>query len=196
VSGRSFLRTVIPLAILAAFTIWITWQAKRLETRLIRGAEAVRPGQPGPAFRLASIDGRTLSSEELRGKGKLVVTFWASWCAPCREELPALATFYRKTHRPEAGYELVAISEDTVTADAEGAAARLKLPFPVLLDPSGATLASYGVQGIPALFVIDEKGAVMQAHVGYRAGLEFLLASELGWKGYNPWADAYGRSGN
>jgi peroxiredoxin len=188
VSGRSFVQTVIPVAILAAFTIWITWRAKSLETHLVHSLEALQPGNPGPSFRLASLDGRTVSSEELRGKGKLVVSFWASWCGPCREELPALAALYRKTHQAEDGYELVAISEDTVTADAQGAAARLKLPFPVLLDPSGATLASYGVQGIPALFVIDENGAVKQVHVGYRAGLEIVLAHELGFKDYSPFA--------
>jgi peroxiredoxin len=191
-SRRSFSEASLVLAILAVFTIWITWRAKTLETHLIRSQLVPQQGQPGPPFRLTTLDGHTVSSEELRGKGKLVVSFWASWCGPCREELPALATFYRNTHKADAGYEIVAINEDAARGEAQRAAAQMKLPFAVLLDPSGATLAAYGVQGIPALFVLDEKGTVIDAQVGYRMGLEIILARKLGYNNYNPWMDAYG----
>lgn len=186
-------RDLVALAVVVAFTIWVTWQAKTLETHLIHSI--IQPGEPGPSFRLAALDGRTISSAQLRGKGKLVVSFWASWCRPCREELPALAALYRKTHKAGSGYEMVAISEDAVPEAARRAAARMKLPFTVLEDPSGATLAAYGVQGIPALFVIDEQGAIRQEHVGYQAGVELVLARELGLD-YNPLADAYGNTGH
>jgi cytochrome c biogenesis protein CcmG, thiol:disulfide interchange protein DsbE len=181
------------VGVLVAFTVWINWRAKMLESHLGRSGQ-VLVGHPGPPFRLASLDGRTLSSEELRGKGKLVVSFWASWCDPCRKELPALARLYQKTHGSEARYELVAISIDADREDAQRAAAQMKLPFTVLLDPTGATSRTYGVQGIPATFVIDESGTVMRQHEGYQAGLEVLLASELGRKDYNPWAGMYDRS--
>jgi len=175
------------LAALAACTIWLTWRAKSIESGfgLVEGQATALVGKPAPDFHLASLDGRTVSAADFRGK-KLVVTFWASWCGPCRMELPALAKFYRQTHTADAGYEMVSISVDSDRGPAEAAATELKVPFPVLLDTSSKVLASYGVDAIPAMFIIDKDGKVLHGQVGFSSGMEFVLAQQLGIKNYNP----------
>lgn len=188
---------IAALAALAAFTVWITWRAKAIEIRLNgHGGQATAlDGKPAPDFRLASLDGRTLSPADFRGK-KLVVSFWASWCGPCRMELPALARFYRQTHKSDADYEIVSINIDDDRAAAQTAATELKVPFAVLLDPASKTLQTYGAAAIPALFVIDKDGKVLHGQTGFAPGFEFLLAQQLGIKDYNPMAGATDDSGS
>jgi peroxiredoxin len=188
----------VALAALAAFTVWITWRAKVIETSLGGHARQVSAldGKPAPAFQLTSLDGRTISAADFRGKRKLVVSFWASWCGPCRMELPALARFYRRTHKADADYEMLAISIDDDRAAAETAATQLKIPFAVLLDPHQTASRPYGVEAIPALFVIDKDGKVIRGQEGFESGFEFALAEELGIKNYNSMAGAKDDSGS
>jgi peroxiredoxin len=188
----------VALAALAAFTVWITWRAKTIETSLgsFEGQASALDGKPAPDFRLASLDGRTVSPADFRGKKKLVVGFWASWCGPCRMELPALARLYRLTHKGDADYEMVAISIDEDRAAAEVAATQLKVPFAVLLDPTGKTARTYGVEAIPALFVIDKDGKVVHGLVGFQAGTDMVVAMALGIRNYNSMAGAADDSGS
>jgi peroxiredoxin len=174
------LRATAAIAALALFTIWITWQAKTLESRS-QGAEqvSVMHHKPAPDFRLPALDGRTISLADYRGK-KVVVSFWASWCGPCRLELPVLRSFFDKTYRRDGDFEILAINLDEDREAAEAAAEQAKLPFPVLLDPGQKIANAFGVQGIPALFVIDKTGHVDYGGVGFNPGLEYILAGQLG----------------
>ena len=178
---------IAALALFALFTVWITWQAKTLEIRLApEGRAAALNGKPAPPFSLVALDGRTVAARDFRGKSKLVVSFWASWCGPCRVELPALARFYRRTHPSDTDYQVVTISIDDQREAAEMAATRLKLPFAVLLDPASTVMKTYGVDAIPALVVIDKDGTVIRSVVGLDPGFEVTLARDLGIKDYNP----------
>jgi peroxiredoxin len=195
--ARPSLPATAALAVLAAFTVWITWRAKAIETGHggSGGQVTELDGKPAPDFHLAALDGRTVSPADFRGK-KLVLSFWASWCGPCRMELPALAKFYQQTHKSDADYEIVSISVDDERAAAETAATELKVPFAVLLDPNSKTLQKYGVDAIPALFVIDKDGKVIHGQTGFAPGFEFVLAQQLGIKNYNPMAGATDASGS
>lgn len=178
---------VLAIVALAVFTGWITWLAKGLETRTggaDRAGEMVH--KPAPAFALPSLDGRTVSLAEYRGKKRVVVSFWASWCGPCRMELPVLRAFYQRMHKPDSDFEILAVSIDTDREPAESYATEAKLPFPVLLDASWKTSDAYLVSGIPTFFVIDKDGKVIFAHTGFDPGLEILLAHELGIQNYTP----------
>jgi peroxiredoxin len=180
------LRSALAIMALALFTVWITWRAKIIETgRHVEGAPSRLVGKPAPAFELQSLDGHRIALADYHGK-TLVTTFWASWCGPCRMELPVLVKFYQEQHKPDSNFEILAISVDSEKEDAQGAARTLKLPFPVLLDSDNRISDSYQVDAIPTLFVIDKAGKVVSAHTGFQMGLDFLLAQQLQIKNYSP----------
>jgi peroxiredoxin len=185
---RSRPSTAAALAVagLAVFTIWITWQAKALEFRLHANPGAALTGKPAPEFALPSLDGRTVSLADYRGRN-VVLSFWASWCGPCRLEAPVLRTFYDRTHQ-SAGYEVLAISLDDTREAAQSAATELKMPFPVLLDVGSKVASQYFVEGIPTLMVIDKDGKVRYSSVGFDMTMGIMLAQQLGIKNYTPTA--------
>lgn len=165
---------------LALFTIWITWKAKTMESRSQGEAQvSAMLHKAAPNFRLPALDGRMISLADYRGK-KVVLSFWASWCGPCRLELPVLRSFFDKTYRRGGDFEILAVNLDEDREAAEAATEQAKLPFAVLLDPERKTADAFGVQGIPAVFVIGRSGRVEYGGVGFNAGLEYILAGQLG----------------
>jgi len=169
--------TALALASLALFTIWITWRAKALEMRLSHADESIALlHKQAPDFRLQSLDGRTISLADFRGKKKVVLTFWASWCGPCRMETPALREFYQQHAKSLGEFEIVAISIDETRDAAENAANEWKMPYPVLLDSQHKTADAYQVSAIPTLFVIDRNGQVEYGHVGFDSNVQIMLS--------------------
>ena len=94
--------------------------------------------------------------------------------------------FYQATHKADTNYEFLAISVDEDRDAAVTAAKHDKMPFPVLFDSAGKTAAAYGVQAIPTLLVVDEKGMVNWGQTGFQSATEILLAMQLGIKNYTP----------
>ena len=172
---------LIGIAALAVFTLFITWKAKSLEKRLFKRSEAsALVGKKAADFNLPTLDGETVSLAGYRGKKKVVVTFWASWCGPCRLELPILADFYKKYHKDSSNFEILAVSIDSDRAVAESYASSAKLPFPVLLDPQNLAAGAYSVEAIPSLFVIDSNGTITYGNTGMDQAMEVQLAMHLG----------------
>jgi peroxiredoxin len=91
-----------------------------------------------------------------------------------------LAAFYDQTHKPDSDYEIVAISVDEDATAARKAAADMKLPFPVLLDRDSSTSRRYGVDGIPALFLINKVGSVYYVQARDDMAVGATLAKYLG----------------
>ena len=182
---------IILFAALAVFTLYITWRAKSLEKSITnRNEVSAIVAKPAPAFSLASLDGRTISLSDYAGK-KVVVSYWASWCGPCKVEMPELREFYKRYHRANSDFEILAISIDENRGDAEKYAAAEKLPFPVLLDPQSKAADAYSVEGIPTMFVIGKDGKVEYAQTGLQEGMQFILMRQLGiaFPGTEPIAD-------
>ena len=183
---RLSLRAACGLAAVGLFTVWIGWRAKALELHTHRSGDFSQLiDKPAPDFDLESLDGRRVSLASYRGK-PVAVTFWASWCGPCRMELPALTRFYQQAHKTGSNFEILAISIDATRDAARGAATTLKIPFPVLLDRDSRTADSYHIVSIPTLFVIDRSGKVAWSNVGFSMGIEAMLAPQLGIQNYNP----------
>jgi peroxiredoxin len=175
-------RAVAGIAVLAVFTIFITWRAKLLERDIVTaGRTPALVNKAAPDFSLETLGGSHVSLADFRGK-KVVISFWASWCGPCRLEMPELRAFYNRYHGNSGKFEFLAISIDDNKADAAGFVGEEKLPFPVLLDPTSTIARAYGVGGIPTLFVVNETGKVVFGQVGYNPALNIVLGEELGIK--------------
>jgi peroxiredoxin len=171
------------LLLLVAITIPLTWKAKSLEKKLFgRTDDNALLNKPAPAFALKTLSGEPVSSTDFRGKKKVVVSFWASWCGPCRLELPELQAFYEKYHPKNDSFEILAISTDEDSQAAAQFVREAKLTFPILWDADSKASDAFGVEGIPVLFVIDENGKITMVQSGYGYGLEYRLMSALGLK--------------
>ena len=170
-----FIRTVLFVAILAAFTTFITWRARVLETSL---EQPTLVNIRAPDFWASTPDGRTVSLADFRGRKNVVISFWASWCAPCGAELSALNKFYQSNHTASSDFEILAISVDLDTAAATHFAIAQKLIFPVLLDPSQRVARAYEEKGLPTMFIIDKSGKITYGHLGHDSSMN--LARELG----------------
>jgi cytochrome c biogenesis protein CcmG, thiol:disulfide interchange protein DsbE len=133
-----------------------------------RELELIRPPRPKQAadFTVSLVSGETLKLQGQRGK-PMLVNFWATWCAPCREEMPAMERLYIK-HR-ERGFVLLAVSVDTDASVVKPFLERYKLTFPVALDAKMDLANAYGVRALPASFLIDRNGYLTALALGPRA---------------------------
>jgi peroxiredoxin len=135
---------------------------ERLQTL---GFQVWRPDTPAPSFTLRDLAEHDVSLEDFRGS-IVLLNFWATWCPPCRAEMPSMETLYRRM----AGRDFVMLAVDLqerpsqVRRFVEAAG----YSFPVLLDSSGRTGAVYQVSGIPTTYIIDKEGNVLARTVGGR----------------------------
>ena len=169
------------IALLVILTVILTYRAELLERSLAEEGE--RPelvDKPAPDFSALTLDGRTVALSDFHGRKNIVVTFWASWCGPCRLEMPALIKFYQNNHSAASDFEILAVSIDQDPKEALDFATAEKLNFPVLIDASQKIAGAYQVDGIPTMFVINKEGKVIYGQSGFNPGMEFVLAKELG----------------
>jgi thiol-disulfide isomerase/thioredoxin len=116
----------------------------------------------GADFEIPLRDGGTFRMAEQRGK-KVVLSFWASWCAPCRRELPALS-LWAKEH-PE--IVILAVNVDRGAKDAEKFMASVNFDLPVAFDPDSMHLGQYGVTSMPTMYLFDRKGELVFRKTGF-----------------------------
>ena len=117
-----------------------------------------------PTFDLRTLDGKQVSSRSLAGK-TYVVNFWNSWCIPCRQEQPALKTFYA-SHRDEPDFAMVGIVRDDDPPTIRDYAARNSITWPVAFDPSGGAGLGFGTTGQPETYVISPGGIAACGSLG------------------------------
>jgi len=130
-----------------------------------RAAAPIEPGLAAPEFALSRLGGGELALHELRGK-VVLLNFWATWCAPCEQEMPAMQRLYVKL--APLGLELVAVSEDDSPEVVERFRERLGLSFPILLDPKHEAAARYQSYRYPETFLIDRSGVLVARYIGER----------------------------
>ena len=121
-------------------------------------------GDPIRDFTVPLVAGGTVSPADLRGK-PFVMTFWASWCGPCRKELPALAEMYAKYQAQ--GFTVLAINVDAEVAKAQGFLKQNPLPFLVGLDTTTAIESTFDTRELPTAFWVTKSGQIRQRTVGY-----------------------------
>lgn len=139
-------------------------------------------GQKGlPSVEVKTLDGQSVDIQQYAANGKItVISFWATWCSPCKKELDAIAELYDEWQK-EYDMELVAITMDT-----QRALAKVKpmveskgWPFIILSDANQALRNSLNFQAIPQTFLLDQEGNIVYSHSGYVPGDEYELEEKI-----------------
>jgi len=136
---------------------------------------AIVPGA-APDFTLRRLNGPNLRLQEQRGQ-VVMVNFWATWCAPCRQEMPHLNRLH-DAYRDK-GFVLLGVNIDDDPAKGAVLAQTLGLRFPVLFDTDKAVTRQWDLGSMPSTVLIDRQGRVRHIHRGYREGLEVTYESQM-----------------
>lgn len=139
-------------------------------------AEAAHINLRAPAFALDALGGSRVSSDALRGK-VILVNFWASWCVPCRSEMPAIQAAF-EAHRNDS-FAVIAVNAGEDDSTAAQFVDEFHLTFPIALDRDQAVLRQYQVQALPTSFFVDPQGIIRATNVGgmSRAYIEAEIAA-------------------
>jgi peroxiredoxin len=144
---------------------------------LICGAVVAAPvSQLAPDFTLKSTSGENIKLSELRGN-VVMINFWASWCGPCRQEMPLLQQLYERYQ--DLGFTLLGINVDEDSVVADKILKEISVSFPVLYDSRNKVSKRYQVKAMPSTFVIDRDGKVRYLHQGYKSGYEASYQQQI-----------------
>ena len=139
-------------------------------------AAALTAQSPAPDFTLRSLDGKNLRLLEQRGN-VVMVNFWATWCGPCRVEMPHLNRLYQKYRGT--GFVLFGVNVDEDVRNAVTLAQKLGLQFPLLSDADKRVSKQYDVSAMPSTVLVDRNGRVRHVHRGYREGFETMYDQQI-----------------
>lgn len=120
-------------------------------------------GKLAPDFTLIDRKSKTWNLSQLRGQ-VVFVNFWATWCPPCRQEMPSMERLYGLL--PADKFKMLAILNRDEPAFADNLAAMLGVTFPILVDPDNSAGQAYGLTGVPETFIIDKQGVLREKIIG------------------------------
>jgi peroxiredoxin len=126
-------------------------------------------GGPAPQFTLAARGGSNVSLAQYKGQ-VVMLNFWASWCGPCRQEMPLLESIYKKYNR--LGFTLIGVNVEPDSNAANEWLKQTPVSFPILYDKESKVSKMYDVAGMPSTVIIDRTGRVRVLHRGYKPGDE------------------------
>ena len=124
-------------------------------------------GMTAPNFSLPDLQGKTQRLTDYRGK-VVFLNFWATWCKPCKEEMPSMQVLWDNLNNQD--FMMLAVSMDrvTTTKDIPSFVETLKLSFPILTDSWGQTDKRYKLMGVPETYIIDQNGVLREKVIGPR----------------------------
>lgn len=159
-------KALVLIALMTALGIFGIWASAVPENETTGGRiPAPRPGFLAPAFSLASLDGGEHSLADFKGQ-VVVLNLWASWCPPCRAEMPALQSLYEQYQ--DQGLLVIAVNmtyQDNIS-NVTSFVQEFGLTFPVLLDRTGLVGNLYRMRALPSTFFIDRQGVIQEVVVG------------------------------
>ncbi len=154
--------SLIVLALTLLFGGGVSWAGPMDTMGVARPAESL----PAPDFALPSLNGGEQSLGQFRGK-VVLLHFWATWCTPCRKEMPVLHKFWQEFQNQ--GLELVSVNVDRGSRKpVEAFLEEVKLPFRTLLDPDGEVRNTYEVFAMPTTYIIGRDGRIIGRIIGER----------------------------
>ena len=133
-------------------------------------------GQPAPDFALKSSTGENMRLSEYRGD-VVMINFWATWCGPCRQEMPLLDELYSRYQR--VGFNLLGVNIDDDSGRAMDMIEDLGVNFPVLFDARKEVSKLYDVEAMPVTVIVDRDGTVRYVHHGYKPGYEDMYLDQI-----------------
>jgi len=145
-----------PLLILLALLVVLTGP--------VGFADSEQERKKASDFTLKSLSGKNIKLGELRGR-VVLVNFWATWCTPCKEELPFFNSLYQRYKG--LGLEILGVNIDKTTSQASQMSGALGLSFPILLDPAGKISGLYQIRSMPTTFVVAKDGTIRHVHWGF-----------------------------
>ncbi len=118
----------------------------------------------GPDFVLKDLKGKEVSLKRFRGK-IVLLNFWATWCPPCRKEIPSMIELYKRYK--DRGLEIIGVNLDKLDkSGVEKFSLEYNINFPILLDPTGKVATLYGITALPATFILDQNGKIQERFAG------------------------------
>ena len=159
---------------------------KRLKSMLLGAALCIAAGSTlassalvgaeAPDFALKSASGENMRLSEYRGE-VVMINFWATWCGPCRQEMPLLDDLYGRYQR--VGFQLLGVNIDDDSRRAMNMVEELGVKFPVLFDEAKEVSRLYEVEAMPVTVLVDRSGKVRHVHHGYKPGYEEKYLTEI-----------------
>ncbi|HEX3838039.1 MAG TPA: TlpA disulfide reductase family protein [Steroidobacteraceae bacterium] len=157
-------------------TRWTKFGFVALATVFLATAVNAAGEEPAPTFSLPSRSGGTIDLAQFKGQ-VVMINFWASWCVPCRQEMPLLESIYKK-YKP-LGFTLIGVNVEPDQKEAENFLKQTPVSFPVLFDAKSKVSGLYNVQVMPTTVFIDRKGNVRLVHQSYQPGAENLYMDQI-----------------
>jgi thiol-disulfide isomerase/thioredoxin len=149
-------KQVLPLLLMFfAFSGAPGWAQSKVNFKVIPILQPMKEVAPTPEFSLATPEGKKVSLKDFRGK-TVFLNFWATWCAPCREEMPAMEKLYQEYKNKN--FVVLAVNVKDRKQEALNFVKELKLTYPVAFDPEAQVAALYGAWGLPTTYLIGPKG--------------------------------------
>ncbi len=122
---------------------------------------------PAPDFTLKSLSGKNIKLSEQRGD-VVMINFWASWCGPCLQEMPALEQLHQRYK--DLGFTLLGVNVEQNTDDAKDYLKNVNVTFPILFDITNEVSDTYEISGMPTTYLVDRDGNLRKLYVGYQPG--------------------------
>jgi peroxiredoxin len=136
---------------------------------VILSASAAELSGPAPPFALPTRDGGQVTLAELEGQ-VVMLNFWATWCGPCRQEMPHLEALHQRYS--DLGFTLLGVNVEEDSSGADKFLAETPVTFPILFDPKSEVSKKYDVIAMPSTVLIDRTGNMRFIHHGYQPGYE------------------------
>lgn len=127
------------------------------------GSDGPRLGRPAPDFVLNGLDGNTVQLSSLKGK-VVLVNFWATWCVPCKKEIPELVSIYERYQAR--GFEIVGVDFQETPGNVRSFVREWGMSYVNVLDPEGKVSGQYRLTGLPESFFIDRNGVLRDKRIG------------------------------